>query len=79
MEIRQANFAAFFDVLTANTYVMVIMSDSSVGMCYKGKFFYYYRIFSNIFKLYSESAATQMNINVARKHFEKLEVTHMPR
>ncbi|CAB5358347.1 unnamed protein product [Rhizophagus irregularis] len=56
MEIRQAKFAAFFDVLTANTYVMVIMSDSSV-----------------------ESAATQMNINVARKHFEKLEVTHMPR
>jgi hypothetical protein len=38
MEIRQANFAAFFDVLTANTYVMVIMSDSSVGMCYKGIF-----------------------------------------
>nr|CAG8436563.1 3715_t:CDS:2 [Entrophospora candida]CAG8457607.1 1952_t:CDS:2 [Entrophospora candida] len=56
MEIRQANFAAFFDVLTTNTYVMVIMSDPSV-----------------------ESAATQMNISVARKHFEKLELTHMTR
>ncbi|RIB25894.1 ras-related GTP-binding protein A-like protein [Gigaspora rosea] len=56
MEIRQANFAAFFDVLTTNTYVMVIMSDSTV-----------------------ESAATQMNISVARKHFEKLEVAHMTR
>ncbi|CAG8823581.1 16002_t:CDS:2, partial [Gigaspora rosea] len=40
----------FFDVLTTNTYVMVIMSDSTV-----------------------EFAATQMNISVARKHFEKLE------
>jgi len=56
MEIRQANFAAFFDVLTTNTYVMVIMSDPTV-----------------------ESAATQMNISVARKHFEKLEASHMGR
>ncbi|CAG8445199.1 11755_t:CDS:2 [Ambispora leptoticha] len=56
MEIRQANFAAFFDILTANTYVMVIMSDPTV-----------------------ESAATQMNITVARKHFEKLETSHMTR
>ncbi|CAG8740312.1 14565_t:CDS:2, partial [Gigaspora rosea] len=56
MEIRQANFTAFFDVLITNTYVMVIMSDPTV-----------------------ESAATQMNISVARKHFEKLEVAHMTR
>ncbi|CAG8434247.1 1763_t:CDS:2 [Ambispora gerdemannii] len=56
MEVRQANFAAFFDILTANTYVMVIMSDPTV-----------------------ESAATQMNITVARKHFEKLETSHMTR
>ncbi|CAG8502942.1 10719_t:CDS:2 [Scutellospora calospora] len=54
MEIRQANFAAFFDILTTNTYVMVIMSDPTV-------------------------AATQMNISVARKHFEKLEVAHIAR
>ncbi|CAG8460294.1 5943_t:CDS:2 [Cetraspora pellucida] len=54
MEIRQANFAAFFDILTQNTYVMVIMSDPTV-------------------------AVTQTNIIVARKYFEKLEVTHMTR
>ncbi|CAG8506185.1 2090_t:CDS:2 [Acaulospora morrowiae] len=56
MEIRQADFAAFIDVLTANTYVMVIMSDLSI-----------------------EPSATKMNISVARKHFEKLEVSHIAR
>ncbi|CAG8603277.1 6810_t:CDS:2 [Paraglomus brasilianum] len=30
MEMRQPNFAAFFDVLTSHTYVMVIMSDTSI-------------------------------------------------
>ncbi|RIB25889.1 Gtr1/RagA G protein conserved region-domain-containing protein, partial [Gigaspora rosea] len=34
MEIRQANFAAFFDVLTTNTYVMVIMSDPTVEVAH---------------------------------------------
>ena len=30
MEVRNSSFAAFIDVFTANTYVMVIMSDSSI-------------------------------------------------
>ncbi|ORX86017.1 rraga protein [Basidiobolus meristosporus CBS 931.73] len=56
MEVRHANFAAFIDVLTTNTYVMVIMSDPTI-----------------------QSAATLLNIGVARRHFEKLEGTHMRR
>lgn len=30
MEVRNSNFAAFIDVFTSNTYVMVIMSDPAI-------------------------------------------------
>ena len=30
MEVRNSNFSAFIDVFTANTYVMVIVSDSQI-------------------------------------------------
>lgn len=30
MEIRNSKFAAFIEVFTANTYVMVIMSDTTI-------------------------------------------------
>ena len=30
MEVRNSNFSSFIDVFTANTYVMVILSDSTV-------------------------------------------------
>lgn len=50
MEVRNSSFAAFIDILTTNTYVMVIMSDPTI-----------------------QSAATLMNVAVARQHFEKLE------
>ena len=30
MEVRNSSFAAFIDVFTSNTYVMVIMSDPSI-------------------------------------------------
>ena len=30
MEVRNTNFAAFIDVFTSNTYVMVIMSDPAI-------------------------------------------------
>lgn len=30
MEVRNSNFAAFIDVFTTNTYIMVIMSDSQI-------------------------------------------------
>jgi len=49
MEVRNTQFAAFIDVFTNNTYVMVIMSDPTI-----------------------QSAATQINIEVARQHFEKI-------
>jgi Ras-related GTP-binding protein A/B len=49
MEVRNANFSAFIDEFTSNTYIMVVMSDSSI-----------------------QSAATQINIKVARTHFEKI-------
>jgi len=49
MEVRNTEFAAFIDVFTSNTYVMVIMSDPTI-----------------------QSAATQINIEVARQHFEKI-------
>ena len=50
MEVRNSGFAAFIDMFTSNTYVMVIMSDPNIP-----------------------SAATLINIQNARKHFEKLE------
>lgn len=30
MEVRNAQFAAFIDTLTPNTYVMVVVSDTSI-------------------------------------------------
>jgi len=48
MEVRNSNFAAFIDVFTTNTYIMVIMSDQTI-----------------------QSAATLINIGLARHHFEK--------
>jgi len=48
MEVRNSNFAAFIDVITTNTYIMVIMSDQTI-----------------------QSAATLINIGLARHHFEK--------
>ena len=30
MEVRNHTFAAFIDIFTPNTYVMVIMTDSSI-------------------------------------------------
>eukprot|EP01118_Nematostelium_gracile_P002183 TRINITY_DN12413_c0_g1_i1.p1 TRINITY_DN12413_c0_g1~~TRINITY_DN12413_c0_g1_i1.p1 ORF type:complete len:311 (-),score=73.01 TRINITY_DN12413_c0_g1_i1:16-948(-) len=47
MEVRNSNFAAFIDVFTTNTYIMVIMSDQTI-----------------------QSAATLINIGLARHHFE---------
>lgn len=49
MEVRNSNFAAFIDVFTSNTYIMVIMSDPNIT-----------------------AAATLINIDVARSHFEKI-------
>jgi Ras-related GTP-binding protein A/B len=48
MEVRNSRFAAYIDAFTANTYIMVIVSNPSV-----------------------HSAATLLNIQNARDHFEK--------
>ncbi|KAI8815857.1 ras-related GTP-binding protein A-like protein [Fimicolochytrium jonesii] len=50
MEVKSTTFAAYIDVLTPNTYVLVITSDPSI-----------------------QSAVTQININAARPHFQKIE------
>lgn len=49
MEVKNSSFSAFIDEFTSNTYIMVVMSDSSI-----------------------QSAATHINIRVARSHFEKI-------
>jgi Ras-related GTP-binding protein A/B len=33
MEVRNSNFTAFIDFFTANTYIMIIMSDDSIRKC----------------------------------------------
>ena len=48
MEVRNSRFSAFIDAFTANTYIMVIVSDPTV-----------------------HAAATLLNIQNARDHFEK--------
>ncbi|KAJ9073929.1 GTP-binding protein gtr1 [Entomophthora muscae] len=54
MEFRHPTFTAFVDVLTPNTYVLLVMADPSI-----------------------QSAATLMNIRMARAHFEKLEANQL--
>ena len=48
MEVRNSRFSAFIDAFTANTYIMVIVSNPAV-----------------------QTAATVLNIQNARDHFEK--------
>ena len=67
MEVRNHMFAAFIDTFTANTYVMVIMTDSSIRKEWLVMF-----CVSN-FLCITASAATLVNIRNARKHFEKVE------
>ncbi|KAK2573419.1 Ras-related GTP-binding protein A, partial [Acropora cervicornis] len=79
MEVRNSAFGAFIDVFTPNTYVMVIMSDSSIRKYSALSFIFLNMISSNKFRYFVSpkpgmaSAATQINICNARKHFEKLE------
>lgn len=69
MEIKGSNFTAFFDTLTKNTSVLLIISDHGIS-----KFlFVYLENNPNTDFIISASAATQVNIAAARKYFEKLE------
>lgn len=68
MEIKGSNFTAFFDTLTKNTSVLLIISDTGIS-----KFFVFLCFISGSLTFLSASAATQVNIAAARKYFEKLE------
>lgn len=78
MEVRNSNFAAFIDIFTSNTYVMVIMSDPAIRKLNKMSVLIQYALSDSV-KLISlfvylvASAATLINIRNAKKHFEKLE------
>lgn len=60
-ELRTGSFSAFIDLLTPTTQIMIVIADPTIG------------ILEGISRLIVESAATMMNLRVARKHFEKLE------
>ncbi|KAL3847962.1 hypothetical protein ACJMK2_018851 [Sinanodonta woodiana] len=89
MEIRNSTFAAFIDIFTQNTYVMVVMSDPGIRslvnltggagqVCYRiiSQFDRCCRIISRFDR--HSSAATLINIKNARRHFEKLEKIDQP-
>ena len=67
MEVRNSTFACFIELLTPNTYVMVVISDPSI--C-KFNAFEKDHLLSSLFVA---SEVTLMNIRNARKVFEKLE------
>ena len=50
MEVRNSNFAAFIDVFTSNTYVMVVTSDSTIR---KFHIFYFVGWKLNLFFVFS--------------------------
>ncbi|XP_023381701.1 ras-related GTP-binding protein B isoform X9 [Pteropus vampyrus] len=77
MEVRNSNFAAFIDIFTSNTYVMVVMSDPSILRHSLGCL--YLLCWVSPPPLPSASAATLINIRNARKHFEKLERVDGPK
>lgn len=86
MEVRNSNFAAFIDVFTSNTYVMVIMSDPSIRKWWRCTFLTCecavkkgHSYATNPCPCLSASAATLINIRNARKHFEKLERVDGPK
>ena len=72
MEVRNSNFSSFIDVFTANTYVMVILSDSHIPA---------EAILINIRWVGGGRRISRNELNLAigfhsrnaRKHFEKLE------
>lgn len=72
MEIKGSNFTAFFDSLTKNTSVLLIISDTGISK-YIPVVDYSQRAADTFLAITTASAATQVNIAAARRHFEKLE------
>lgn len=71
-ELRTGAFSAFIDRLTPTTQIMIVIADPTIGIF---PLFVSGRWERGFFgeRLMVESAATMMNLAVARKHFEKLE------
>lgn len=65
MEVRNSQFTAFIDLLTSNTYVMVIMSDPTIR---NFPFSLFPALELTFFLL--EACAININIRAAGKHFE---------
>jgi Ras-related GTP-binding protein A/B len=70
MEVRNSNFAAFIEGFTPTTYIMVIMSDPTIRK---------YQLSCPLFccsckfpNMPTESAATLINIGLAKSHFERI-------
>jgi Ras-related GTP-binding protein A/B len=71
MEVKTHEFVAFVDVLTPNTFIMIVMSDLSIR-----KLLIYLQYMQELGKKFNynlEPAATLINIAAARKHFESIE------
>lgn len=69
MEVRNSQFAAFIENFTANTYVMVVSSDTSIR-----KWIHPLGLIqTNRFPLAPASETTLWNIRNSRKYFEQLE------
>lgn len=69
LEVQYPNYTAILDILTANTYVLIVVADPNVRKL----------AFMLLIPLqiadggYSESAALRMNVRLARDKFEELQ------
>ncbi|KAL8612340.1 hypothetical protein ACOMHN_020159 [Nucella lapillus] len=77
MEVSNSSFAAFIDIFTTNTYIMVILSDPTIPEFSFAAFIDIFTTNTYIMVILSDptipSAATLINIKNARKYFERLE------
>lgn len=67
MEVRNSNFTAFIDFFTANTYIMVIMSDQQIRTCVTS--LEECCLIDSVY--FIEPATIHLNIKAARPVFER--------
>jgi Ras-related GTP-binding protein A/B len=68
LEMELYDFTAVLDEMTRNTYVLVIVHDPTIGVCFSDFFF----SITNT-RAYIETAALKLNIRLARRKFEDLQ------
>lgn len=73
IEVRNSKFALFVDLLTKNTFIMVVMSDPNTCK-FTFQYIYVCYILMNILFIYIATVAVTLNIKNARQHFEELEI-----